>query len=72
MKQIEEPLGIPSSGYEYMKISPEQIDLESKLKEFFGIQKFLIEEKCLNSWRKKVYNAIRTTSHKVWRSKKRI
>lgn len=43
MKQIEEPLGIPSSGYEYMKISPEQIDLKSKLKEFFGIQNFLIE-----------------------------
>lgn len=42
MKPVEEPLGIPSSGYEYMEVSPEQSDLESKLNEFFEIQNYVL------------------------------
>ena len=43
MEPVEEPLGIPSSGYEYMKVSSEHSDLKSKINEFMDIQDFLVE-----------------------------
>ncbi len=43
MEPVEEALGIPSSGYEYMKVSSEYSDLESKISEFMDIRNFLIE-----------------------------
>ncbi len=43
MEPVEEALGIPSSGYEYMKVSSEYSDLESKINEFMDIRNFLIE-----------------------------
>lgn len=43
MEPIEEPLGIPSSGYEYMKVSSEHSDLKSKINEFMDIRDFLVE-----------------------------
>lgn len=43
MEPVEEPLGIPSSGYEYMKVSSKHSDLKSKIDEFMDIQDFLVE-----------------------------
>lgn len=43
MEPVEEPLGIPSSGYEYMKVLSEHSDLKSKINEFMDIQDFLVE-----------------------------
>lgn len=43
MEPVEEALGIPSSGYEYMKVSSEHSDLGSKINEFMDIRNFLIE-----------------------------
>lgn len=40
MEPIEEQLGIPSSGYEYMKVSSEHSDLKSKINEFMDIEIF--------------------------------
>lgn len=41
MEKNEEPLGIPSSGYEYMNLLPEQMSFERRLDEFHRIREFL-------------------------------
>lgn len=49
MIYVEEPLGIPSSGYEYIEMPPNHLDIEAQLDEFDKIEDFLIEVANSNS-----------------------
>ena len=37
-----EALGIPSTGYEYMRVLPSQEEWHQRIKEFFKIRDFLL------------------------------
>lgn len=49
MEIEEEALGIPSSGYEYMKVSLEHSDFKSRIDEFKKIRNFLVKAASSNT-----------------------